>query len=250
MMYKISIVDDDEEAILHLENMLQQYGNERNVSFETHKFKNAKDYLKDKNDDSDIIFLDIKMPDMNGLILAKKIRLNRPSVIIIFCTSFQCFAINGYKVNAFGFIVKPAQKYSLYYFLDSAIKKLKDVDTEKIIRIKMLDGHYKILTIREIRYVEVSQHYLFYHVKKNPNGSSDVGEEIIRVRGSMKDVEGQLAQHDFCRCSISYLINLNDVTMIKGNDVYLSETILSISRNYKKQFSEKFMEFISRRGSI
>ena len=74
--------------------------------------------------EQDVIFLDIDIPGMSGMDIAHKIRETRPDVIIIFCTNLQQFALNGYEVDAFGFIVKPIKEYSFDFFMDKAIKKL------------------------------------------------------------------------------------------------------------------------------
>lgn len=248
-MYKIDIVDDDRNAMSQLENMIQSYGKIHNLVFDVSKYSDPTIYLKNKTTESHIIFLDIKMPQMDGLDLAKSIRMKNPDVIIIFCTSFQHFAINGYEVNAFGFLVKPIQGYSFNYFFDRAIKKLQNNVDNAPIRVKTLED-YRVLNVQDIYYVEVLQHYLFYHVKpkkKTQNGESQ-GEEIIRSRGVMKDAEKQLGEFGFFRCNVSYLLNLNYITAIKGNNVYLAGKTFSLSRNQRKIFTEKFMEFISKKG--
>lgn len=248
-MYKIDIVDDDGKAASQLEGMIQYYGTVHNLAFKVSKYNDPTVYLKKEHTESHIIFLDIKMPQMDGIDLAKNIRVKNPDVIIIFCTSFQHFAINGYEVNAFGFLVKPVQEYSFNYFFDRAIKKLQNDIENASIRIKTLED-YRVLRVQDIYYVEVLQHYLFYHVKRHDKEKDDgrVGEEIIRSRGVMKDAEKQLSGFDFFRSNISYLLNFNYVTAIKGNNVYLSDKIFSVSRSQKKIFTEKFMEFISKKG--
>lgn len=246
-MYKISIIDDDKEAMSNLENMLKVYGYEHNIEFNISQFSDPEFYLKEQDVESHIIFLDIKMPQIDGLSLAKKIRLRRPNVIIIFCTSFQRFAINGYEVNAFGFLVKPIQEYSFKYYLAKAIKRIQEADEEKMIKIKTLDS-YQMLKVSDIYYVEVSKHYLFYHIKKWDSKDEEV-EEVLQARGSMKELEISLEGCGFARCNVSYLINLNYVTSLKGNKVYLSNEVIEISRGFKKEFTTQFMKFFSKKGS-
>lgn len=248
-MYKIDIIDDDKGAMSQLEERIQYYGKVHNLDFEVTKYNNPELYLKKGQTESQIIFLDIKMPQMDGLDLAKSIRVHNPDVIIIFCTSFQHFAINGYEVNAFGFLVKPVQAYSFNYFFDRAIKKLQSSGNNALIRVKTLED-YRVINVKDIYYVEVFQHYLSYHVRTNKSTSSgeQAGEEIIRSRGTMKEAEKQLGSFGFFRCNVSYLLNLSYVTALKGNNVYIAGETFTISRNQKKIFTEKFMEHISKKG--
>ena len=69
--------------------------------------------------------------------------------------------------------------------------------------------------------------------------------EVIQTRGSMQKAENELAPFGFVRCSIGYLVNLGYVSAIKGNEIYLPETVLFVSRNYKKRFTEAFMRSIA-----
>lgn len=247
-MYKISIIDENEEDLMRMESMLQEYAKEYNYKFNISSFHNAKAYLKKEDLDSEIIFLDIKMSEMDGLTLAKMIRKTCPDVIIIFCTFFRKFAIKCYDVSAFGFLVKPVQSDSFTYTLKRALEKLKRERGRKLIRVKNAEG-YRVLPIQDIRYIEVSRHYLFYHLQKN-SVNKEPAEEVIQGRGAMKEVEQQLEKFDFFRCNVSYLINLDYVTMVKGNKVYLLDTVVMISRNQKEAFTKKFATFLSQRGGM
>lgn len=242
-MYKVSIVDDEQSARDGLAGLLSAYGEERGLSFSVRQYAGAEEYLAAHDGDSDIVFLDIDMPGVNGMDLAKEIRRKRPDVILIFCTNLEQFALNGYEVDAFGYLVKPVGKYSFDFYIDKALKRLDHY--EKVggggrkICIKTI-GEYRCVSARDIGYVEVKLHKLFYHVYKN-----GVPDEVIQTRGSMQEAERQLAPFGFVKSSISYLVNLGYVTAIKGNAVYLSDDVIFVSRNYKKSFVDAFMRSIA-----
>lgn len=244
-MIKISIVDDDVNALQNLERMLIAYDSEYNKGLCVNKFQNAEEYLKSKDTDSKILFLDVEMPNMSGMDLARKIRKTRTDIIIIFCTNYQQFAVNGYEVGAFGFIVKPIQQYAFRFYLNKAFSLLQH-DSEGCLHLKIVGGQ-KVINIKDLTYVEVRQHNMIYHVV---DSSGDVEEEVVQVRGTMQTVEKQLFSYDFKRCSVSYLVNLNAVQSISGNDVYLKKTVLPISRNRKKKFISEFMAFLSKREVV
>lgn len=98
--------------------------------------------------------------------------------------------------------------------------------------------------MRDIGYVEVGRHKLFYHIYKN-----GAPAEVIQSRGSMQEAEALLSSFGFVRSSISYLVNLAYVTEIQGKEVYLPEAVLFMSRNYKKSFIEAFMKSIAEDGA-
>ena len=248
-MYKVSIVDDDKEAMDRLEDLLKNYTKRRGVEFDVNKYDKPEEYLNERDVDSHLIFLDVKMPRMDGLSLARKIREDRPNVIIIFCTGFQRFAINGYEVSAFAFLIKPIVESQLEAYLDKAVMKLQGEGIEKVTSIKTMDG-VRVLRVMDVVYVEVSQHHVYYHVKSKKKEEGKVNEEVIQARGSLREIEDELAPYGFYRCSISYLVNLNLITSIKGGMVHFAtKSALSISRGYRKIFTERFMEFISKKGS-
>ena len=126
-MYKVSVVDDEQAVCDRLEGLINAYGTAHGAEFEVRKFTDANAYLAAHDEESDVIFLDIDIPGMSGMDIAHKIRETRPDVIIIFCTNLQQFALNGYEVDAFGFIVKPIKEYSFDFFMDKAMKKLARV---------------------------------------------------------------------------------------------------------------------------
>ena len=94
---------------------------QKKISFDIFLFKNAFDFL-DKKERFDLLFLDIMMPGIDGMSLANRIREFDESVIIVFVTNMSAYAIKGYEVNAFDYIVKPIAKTHLFKSLDRIIK--------------------------------------------------------------------------------------------------------------------------------
>lgn len=246
-MYKVSIVDDEKSACDELGRMLAEYGKEHGAAFSVKAYPGAEAYLAARDADSDIIFLDIDMPGLNGMELAKEIRKTRPDVILIFCTNLEQFALNGYEVEASGYIVKPIRKYSFDFYMDKSIKRLqrsKKAEGEGgcKIYIKAIEGR-RCICVNDIGYVEVGRHKLSYHTYKN-----GVPDEVIQARGSMQETEALLAPFGFIRSSISYLVNLAYVKEIRGKEVYLPGIVLFMSRNYKKPFIDAFMRSVTEDG--
>lgn len=233
-MCKVCIIDNDETVLDLLEELLEQYKSARRADLTVRRFRSVNSYL-DASEDSGIILLGIG--GMNEMPMAKKLREAKRDAAVILMSESSRVAIYGYRIDALGFVPKPIDKNLLTASLDKAMKKLGNVRGGVNIHLKTVGGH-KRLNINDISYIEVRRHYLFYHVSENGDE-----ESVFQARGVMQDAEKQLLQYDFVRSSISYLVNLGHVTSVEGNDVYLRHSVVPVSRNYKKAFTEAFESF-------
>ena len=121
-MIRIGIVDDEESARRQISDAIGRFAAEKNVELEVRSFSSAGAYLAEKDNLFDILYLDIDMPGMSGMEPATTIRQTDSSIVIIFCTNLQQFAVNGYEVGALGFLVKPMEWYPFQLYLERALK--------------------------------------------------------------------------------------------------------------------------------
>lgn len=248
-MVKIGIIDDEKEARERLREELARFESEYELEFKVLEFDSALSYLSAETGACDILYLDIDMPQMTGMELAEKIRETDHEVIIIFCTNLQQFALNGYSVSALGFLVKPVQWYSFHLYLGRAIKVIENRahqwEKQEARKIVVKDGPLsKVVDAADVKYVEVRQHYLLYHIEDKKTGQ----ETVIKTRGSMQDVAGLLSSYGFVRCSSSFLVNLSHITAVSRMNIYLGTEILPIGRTYKDSFTREFSKFLKKRG--
>ena len=188
----------------------------------------------------DAIFLDINMPDLNGLDFAKSMEQNHSlGPIMVFTTAYSEYAIEGYKANAVGYLLKP---YGFDEF-ETAAQKVKDiaeirqqamtdvttqVDDDGTIFVK---SDYKIvrMNIKNIRYIEAMSEYLRF--------CCDDRSKPVIVLLSMKKIEEHLPSNMFMRIHRSYIINLNKICEVKKNHVVIEDDVsLPIGDNYKDAF--------------
>ncbi len=232
-MYKVAILDDSSEAVTELERHLKKYQKDENVFFDIHKFSQGFAFLDSFKNNYDLIFLDIDMPAINGLDVARKIRKIDENVIIIFVTNMAGCAINGYEVAASDFLVKPINHEQLVFCLNRCINSLKTTQIRKI-TIKTQHG-YSAINEDKILYIEVRLHSLIFHI---------IDGEDLETYGSLKDLEKILNPNYFVRCNSCYLVNLNHVDTINGDNCLIKGQVLPISRSKKKEFINRFMENI------
>lgn len=245
MKYKVAVVDDEIEILERISALLGKYAAASDdISFESDTYTCGDELLSNSPNNYEIIFLDINMPGTNGLHVAKKIRENNKTAIIIFCTHYAQYAINGYEVNALGYILKPIEEVSFNRSLDRAMKLLKTGQSHRV-RIKTVHG-VEVVPASDIIYLEIQIHNLYYYVLKEDGNIID-----YRTRGSMQEMTDSLGWLGFARCSACYLINLRHVISVKNGEVRLHGGIsLPISRKFLRTFSDSFIKFLGNNGTI
>jgi len=231
-MLKIAIVDDEEECLDSLKKNLVDIFDEINVPNQISTFKNGLNFIQSLKNSYDIIFLDIEMDHVNGIELAKKIREVDENVMIIFQTKMGKYAVQGYSVNAFDYILKPIDFNNLKLKMHRALLKLRKKEGNTI-TINTNNGTV-FLNIDSIHYIEVMSHLLVFHTEKGD----------FSCYGKMNDIEEKIKAKNFVRISRSFIINSDYVTSTKGNSVFVLDKELTIGRTYRKIFSDFLNKFV------
>lgn len=231
MSIHIAIVEDDTTASKTLLDYLQRYSRENHTQFQISTFDNAVSILDRYAADYDIVFMDIRMPYLNGMDAAHKLRALDQKVILIFVTSLTQYAIEGYEVNALSYIVKPVKYYDFAMKLSRAVNQIPLLNGTEL-EIRTRAGTIR-LDPREIQYAESQGHRLTIHTF---NG------DYVQF-SSLSKLEGQLSGFHFARCNNCYLVNLRHVIRVKGYSVFLSNCELKISQPRKKAFVQALEQF-------
>ena len=231
----IAVVEDDQDAKTLLISYLNKLAIKYDLNFNISTFENGLQIIADYDNNFDVIYFDVQMPGMDGMTTAKKIRAKDRDVVIIFVTNYVQWAIDGYAVNAFDFLLKPLSEFSF----EEHFKKILDLFSEKraSFMLKLADGYHKIF-LDNLTYVESQGHYLYFHTK----------DEILKTLGTMKEMENQLSSANFFRCNNGYLVNLACVDGVKDNLVLVNGDKLAISRPRKKKFLEALTNYLGNGG--
>ena len=247
-MIRIGIVDDDRDSRIRLSKEIYEYASGNVIEYELKEYDGAGPFFAE-NLSFDILFLDIDMPGMSGMELAEMVRKTDIEVVIIFCTNLQQFALNGYSVGALGFMVKPVQTYAFSINMERALQAVRNnqsrhnEDADKKFVLK--DGTIsRLVSVSDIDYVEVRQHYLLYNIRNSATGA----RVVIKNRGTMQDAVEALSPYGFTRCSSSFLVNIKSVTAVSRMNVFIGEELLPIGRTFKESFMDVFSRYLAKRG--
>ena len=196
----------------------------------------TEDIVTDYSADYDLILMDIEMAFLNGMKAAEKIRELDKDVIIIFITNMPQYAIQGYKVNALDYMLKPISYFSFSESMGRALHRV-NVQEKEFITIALKGGKKK-LDITQICYVEVQDHLLLYHTT----------EGSFATKGTIRDAESQLDAKSFFRCNRCYLVNLEYVDNYMGSDVSVNGDTIQVSRSRRKPFLDALNEYLNEVG--
>lgn len=231
-MIKIAIVEDEIEMKERLEGFVSDFLDKESRQYSISSFASAESFSSSSME-FDLIFMDINLPGENGMEATRKIRDKDGEVMIIFVTSLVQFAVKGYEVKAFDYLVKPVNYASFELTMRRALPTL-EARNESIVVTDSNRVMHKIY-LNDLHYIEVREHVLFFHLSK----------EVIKVYDQLKKYEEMLGPYSFASCNRSYIVNLKFVVGIDKNDVLVGGDRLPIARPKKTEFIEKLNKYFS-----
>ncbi|MBS7254170.1 LytR/AlgR family response regulator transcription factor [Flavobacterium branchiicola] len=184
----------------------------------------------------DVVFLDINMPNLTGMELARLLQ-EQPGPLpkIIFTTAYNHYAIEGYKVNAVDYLLKP---FSYEEFLRAANKVLlQSQETSNQIQTVTADDEFIFLkveyqwvriSLKDILYIESLKDYVKVHL--------DDTQKTVLSLISLKALEEKLPSTKFMRIHRSFIVCLDKINAISKNSVFIGKTEITVGEQYKEAF--------------
>lgn len=208
MNYKIAICDDSDADRQYISDLVSSWGVNAGYRVQISGFVSAENFLfhyAEKND-YDILLLDIEMGDMDGVTMAKKLRLDNDTVQIVFITGYSDYILEGYEVAALHYLMKPVREDKLFSVLDRAAEKLSK--NEKVLNLEV-GGEMVRIPIYQIRYADVSGNYVTIHASKD-----------LTVKMTLGELEKGLDDR-FFRVSRSAVVNLTQIGRVTKTEIKL-----------------------------
>lgn len=206
-MIKIAICDDEQSIVDKIKNAAIKYKKTNNIQFETYTFLSGINLIR-KFNDFDLIFLDIDMPELNGIEVAKKLRDSDVFAKIVYVTNHAHFTSQALSIHAFAYIVKPFEDSEIFSLLEDFMKFFNAEIQLKCKRISFKTTQGVVcLNIEDIIYFEYSK----------PNGVNVVTvDKILRTRSTLQEILKIVEDSGFVSPHKSFIVNLSCVETIDG----------------------------------
>ncbi|MCS3802099.1 LytR/AlgR family response regulator transcription factor [Niastella sp. OAS944] len=220
-------IDDEPKALEVIERYCQKIGSV-NLKATFREPLKAIEFLN--REKVDLIFLDINMPDINGMQLLQTLS---PRPLIIFTTAYSQYAVESYDLNAVDYLLKPATFERFLMAVNKAITVLASRNTAAInegaaVFIKSGPQTYRV-NVNEILYLEKNGNYLTVHLK---NGT-------ILIRENMADVFDLLPASDFIRVHKSYVVGIRHISMIEVHQLIVNGEKIPIGSTYRDSLRDR-----------
>ena len=233
-MINICIVEDEKDQADILTGLINASKKTHNPEFTITHFTDGIDLVEGYSGQFDIILLDIQLPHLNGMEAAEKIRTLDNDVVIIFITSTVSYAVQGYAVDALGYVLKPVSPVAFEKLLEKSIDKVNASKQKVYIKISVDDRQLK-LDCESVYYIESARNNVLVHCKQG----------TYTTIGPLKRFEEMLSDKGFFKCHNAYLVNLSLVDAVRKEEVILPDgTALPISRAKKKEFMSELTKDI------
>jgi two-component system LytT family response regulator len=229
MILTCAIIDDEPLAA----ELLESYAKKTPELHLVGVYGSAVEAMKElRNNPVDLLFLDIQMPELSGMefagILPKKTK-------IIFTTAFDRYAIDGYKVNAADYLLKPISYDSFVLSVNRVLERCKVVDRQDVMSADgfvYVKSEYKLVKINfvDILYIEGVKDYvkIYFRDRRKP----------VMSLMNMKKLEDYLPKSQFMRVHRSFIVNMSVADMIDRGRIVAGDTFIPVSESYKEQVQE------------
>ena len=221
MKLDITILEDDEAQKQHLWRVIECAANEIKVPVSLFAVSSGLDIGGENVMKTDLFFLDVETPHRTGIETAKLIRSVSQYVPIVFTTNFKDYAVNGYEVHAFQFLLKPVKVMDCIPCLENAMAYVNLREQRSLI-IKQTKER-RILPYVDILYVEASNHICKIVF--------DGGE--LTYRKKLSDLRNELPNTVFIQCQRSFLVNVNRIKVLHTKKLILdNKATIPVSESY------------------
>lgn len=237
-MLRIAICDDEKYFISEIKEILEKYLVAKGITYEIEAYSSGEKFVElgASINRYNVIFLDINMDDLNGMMVARKVREISKNIYIVFVTAFANYMADGYKVDAVRYILKNIES------LTEAVHECMDAIQEKM-NYKVIwkefnfNEGYRKLSLDRLLYIESKLHKLEFYVLE---------DELTKytLYQTLNVMDKELSEFDFLRIHQSYLVNMRCIKNLTRYKVLLSNGMsFEIPKARYKDVEKSFVEY-------
>lgn len=233
MKLNIAICDDEQIVGELIKEQLISFRASYDVDIYTSGFQ-----LINSKKKYDIVFLDIEMPEMDGMKTAKLLREHDNNEYIIFLTSHTEFMPEAFKVKAFRFLNKPIDKLK---FKEAVVEAEKEILSDEKISVS-LKGEIILVNLKDIIYFEAFGDGTYIYTK----------QKVIESKKPLKYWIERMGSEHFFQTHKSYFVSFQYIKNIETSEVYMHQVnqAIPISRRKNTQFKNAFFEYVKKNARL
>lgn len=231
--FSIAICDDLEAERISLARMIQAYARGHGLSVRLRLYASGESLLAALHGPEPIhlLFLDIYMPGLSGVETARRLRSSGSDLSIIFATTSQDHGLDSFEVQASDYLVKPFREEDVTACLDWFFAHMPE--PLRLLSVYS-EGEWQQLPLMSIYYIDVYGHQSRIHTSRG----------VVVARRGLDDLESAIDSRDFLRCHRSFLVNLNHVEGVEGNDFHMKDrTLVPISSANAARIRSQFIDW-------
>lgn len=232
----LAICEDEISQAKQITSILEVYRKENMPSLRWSTFQSGFSLLSamDQGQVFDGILLDIYIPDMNGIDIARSIRTMNENVNIVFLTVSSDFAVESYQVDACDYVLKPVNQDKLFRILDKLVKRIIKEEQQGLM-VKNTEGGMTKIICSQLMYVEAMGHHSILY---NANGSST--KTVLSFSSLLAQFN---VREEFIQIHRSYMVNLHYVHRIAKNKIILlNGTVLPLPKSRYGEVLDTFQK--------
>lgn len=231
-MLQAAICDNEEFFTQKIKSLLADLLKQYEIDAQIEPFVSAQTFLQAcETRRYDLVFLDVELGEIDGMNVACEMRTTNPDAILVFVSGFVRYAVQGYKVRAFRYLLKQELEEEFPLCIKEVLQEIKR--QKQTLSIKTVEGATVTVRLSDILYLE----------SKNHNVSIHTAGGAYLVHDTLNHLCAQIPSEDFMRIQRSFCVNMRSVVQVKGNTVQLTnKTVLTARRQAGPKLMRRFLQ--------